>query len=61
MDEIHQMRETLSRQGISPPIKQDKYSIENLKKQLRETSSKLEQTQVNLMVKQRENDDLKQS
>jgi hypothetical protein len=61
MDEIHQMRETLSRQGISPPIKQDNYSIENLKKQLRETSSKLEQTQVNLMVKQRENDDLKQS
>ena len=61
MEEIHQMRETLSRQGISPPIKQDNYSIENLKKQLRETSSKLEQTQVNLMVKQRENDDLKQS
>ena len=61
MDEIHQMRETLSRQGISPPIKQDNYSIENLKKQLRETSSKLEQTQVNLMVKQRENDDLKES
>lgn len=55
------MRETLSRQGISPPTKQDNYSIENLKKQLRETSSKLEQTQVNLMVKQRENDDLKQS
>ncbi len=61
MEEIHQMRETLRSQGISPPIKHDDSKIENLKKQLKETSSKLEQTQVNLMVTQRERDELKHS
>jgi hypothetical protein len=44
MEEIHQMRETLKSQGISPPTKHDDSKIENLKKQLKETSSKLEQT-----------------